>query len=484
MAEGPQDKRALGRIALQQRPVMQPRAGGGLPEQAPQETSLAALKALSEQHGVPGIDLTQVCIRLDDLDLIPREIGEKHGILPVLVRSDRVFVAMITPTDKHIVDELEFVTGKKVYPYVALPAELKRVMAEAYDLRRQGEAFFIGSRCPQEMLIKMGAVSGPDSERPPAAETDELVAPTSTEPGVVMDDATGRAAESADLSDSGFPNTSEELSVVTDLPLDPKAPRAPRVSGAKTILVVDDEADIRKMLKRLLTDRGYDVLEADRGLQALRIVKEKVPNLIILDAMLPEVHGFEIARRIKGSKRYGHIPIIMVSAVYRGWRYAEDVKTSYGVDAYIEKPFRIADMIKAIESVVMNPAVQQAEQEQTSSDAEQALADGVAAYQAGDLDGAIRHLERGVSIDPLAYRLHFHLGLLHGKRAQAYEAIQHLETALQINPKHFPAMKNLAVLYQKTGFRNKAIETWERAIAVAPDDETKQSIKELLLSLL
>ena len=68
------------------------------------------------------------------------------------------------------------------------------------------------------------------------------------------------------------------------------------------------------------------MVEADRGLTALRLVKERHPDLIVLDAMLPEVHGFEIARRIKGSQRYGSIPIIMVSAVYRGWRYAEDLK--------------------------------------------------------------------------------------------------------------------------------------------------------------
>ncbi len=55
-------------------------------------------------------------------------------------------------------------------------------------------------------------------------------------------------------------------------------------------------------------------------------MKEQTPDLIVLDAMLPEVHGFEIARRIKHSERYGHVPIIMVSAVYRGWRYAEDLK--------------------------------------------------------------------------------------------------------------------------------------------------------------
>ena len=62
--------------------------------------------------------------------------------------------------------------------------------------------------------------------------------------------------------------------------------------------------------------------------------------------------------------------------------------------------------------------------------------------------------------------------------------LQELETALDINNRHFPALKNLAVLYQKAGFRNKAIETWERALHVAPDDATRQTIKEHLLGLL
>ena len=46
----------------------------------------------------------------------------------------------------------------------------------------------------------------------------------------------------------------------------------------------------------------------------------------VLDAMLPELHGFDICRRIKASARYGHIPILMISAVYRGWRFAEDLR--------------------------------------------------------------------------------------------------------------------------------------------------------------
>jgi CheY-like chemotaxis protein len=473
MTQGPNDKKPLGRIALQRQAV--PRAGAAAEVAEP---DLGALRALSEESGVPAIDLSQVCIRLSDLELLPREIAEKHAILPVLVREDKLFIAMASPSDKHIIDELEFVTGKKVYPYVALASELQRVLESAYVQRNEGEEFYIGPRCPAATLERMGVKA---NDRPAEASLPATPAAPAVreEPPRVMEPSSADGAEW--LTDADF-NVSDEVSVVAELPTE-AAQRPQMVAGRKTILVVDDEGDIRKMLKRLLSDKGYNVLEADRGLQALRIVKEKLPDLIILDAMLPEVHGFEIARRIKGSEKYGHIPIIMISAVYRGWRYAEDVKTSYGVNAYIEKPFRIADILKAIDQVMASPSEKQ-EEGKSSSGAEQALAEGVAAYQAGDLDAAIQHLERGVGIDPLAYRLHFHLGLLYGKRDQIYEAIQHLETALQINPKQFPAMKNLAVLYQKAGFRNKAIEMWERAIPAAPDDTTRQTIKELLLGLL
>jgi DNA-binding response OmpR family regulator len=277
---------------------------------------------------------------------------------------------------------------------------------------------------------------------------------------------------------------SRELSVVTDLP-EHLLESQPPADDARLILVVDDEADIRKMLKRLLGTRGYRVLEADRGLLALKMVKEHAPDLIVLDAMLPEVHGFDIARRIKGSKRYGHIPIIMVSAVYRGWRYAEDLKQSCGVDHYIEKPFRIADVLRAVEACLAEeqPGDSQRARE-ISAEAEKALTAGVAAYKAGRIDEAIEYLKRGIGIDPLAYRLHFHLGLLFGKKGEVYEAISELETAVEINSGHFPAIKNLAILYQKAGFRNKAAEMWERALGLAPDESTRQSIKQHLLSLL
>lgn len=478
------EKKQLGKILLRQRALtpeeleraLAENKGGRLATRLAASgaiSDVAALKALSEQHGIPGIDLTQICLRLEDLELLPREIAEKHLILPVLVREDRLFIAMANPREKKVMDELEFVTGKKVFPYVALEGPLSAVIEEAYDRKTRGEDFYAGPNCPEQVKTRI-------SSRPPdgGALDDE---PPLEAPGVIVDDDVEALSRSEDVEENAFGETSPELSVVTDMPEHESTPAVAKSSG-KTILVVDDETEIRKMLVRLLTRAGHRVVEADGGLLALRLVKERSPDLIVLDAMLPEVHGFEIARRIKGSQRYGSIPIIMISAVYRGWRYAEDLKASCGVDHFIEKPFRIAEVMAAVDSSLRREPP--AEVPDVSAEAEAALNAGVAAYKAGRLDEAIEHLKAGVRIDPLAYRLHFHLGLLYGKKGQVYDAVSQLETAVEINSRHFPAVKNLAILYQKAGFRNKAVEMWQRSLSLAPDEETRLSIRQHLLNLL
>jgi DNA-binding response OmpR family regulator len=485
------EKKQLGKILLRQRALSPEELERALAENKSGRlasrlaasgaiSDIAALKALSEQHGIPGIDLGQVCLRLEDLDLLPREIAEKHLILPVLVREDRLFIATANPREKKVLDELEFVTGKKVYPYVALEGPLSAVIQEAYERKARGEAFYVGPHCPDDVQKRVGleVEEGEATDFPHELSAEEQ--PWEA-PGVVVDDGAEALSRQEDVEVEAFGETSRELSVVTDLPEHGSSPAASDASG-KTILVVDDETEIRKMLVRLLTRAGHHVVEADRGLSALRLVKERQPDLIVLDAMLPEVHGFEIARRIKGSQRYGHIPIIMVSAVYRGWRYAEDLKQSCGVDHFIEKPFRIAEVLSAVDASLRRQPP--AEVPDVSGEAEAALNAGVEAYKAGRLDDAIGHLKRGIGIDPLAYRLHFHLGLLYGKQGRVYDAVSELETAVEVNSRHFPAVKNLAILYQKAGFRNKAVEMWDRALSLAPDEETKQTIREHLLNLL
>jgi tetratricopeptide (TPR) repeat protein len=184
----------------------------------------------------------------------------------------------------------------------------------------------------------------------------------------------------------------------------------------------------------------------------------------------------------------------MISAVYRGWRIAEDLKQNYGIEEYLEKPFRIGDVIAAAQRALATAEARahagglqtapQRDPETLSADAEAALAEGIAAYRAGDLERAVGELERGVKIDPLSYRLRFHLALLYGKKGMIYEGIQELERAVDLNPKHFAALKNLAVLYEKAGFKHKAVELWERCMREAPDDATRAQIKEHLLQLL
>ncbi|HLK36250.1 MAG TPA: response regulator [Polyangiaceae bacterium] len=511
------DKRPLGKILLQRKLVSQKdldaalRAQKAAPDGEPLASHLVeegkvdevdALRALSEQYGVPGIDLTQVVIAVEHLDVLTRELAEKHSILPVLIKGDRIFLAMGDPQEKRVVDELEFVTGNKVYPYIAVHSTLVRTIHAAYEAKARGEQHYFGARVPPETLRQLGLA--PQPPPPPAKKPPRKPPPLpqKAEPpdpparAIVHDAAFEETAASAEISTGEFGTIGREISSVSSLPEElrvraSQAADAVATGGGKLILIVDDEEEIRVLLTRLLLQKGHRVIEADRGVLALRLVKEHVPDLIVLDAMLPELHGFDIARRIKGSAKYGAIPIIMVSAVYRGPTMAEDLKSKYGIDAYLEKPFRIADVLEAVQRLLAPVEVAAAappeparDPEALSSDAERALSEGVAAYRSGQIDLAIQHLKRGVGIDPLAYRLHFHLALLYGKKGQVFEGIQELERAIDLNPRHFAALKNLAVLYEKAGFKSKAVAMWERCASGAPDEAARASIREHLRKLM
>ncbi len=529
------EKKQLGKILLKQKLISQADLDAALREQkrAPLDggrplasqltqsglvSETDALRALSEQFGMPGIDLNQVAILLEHLDVVPREVSTAQRMLPVLVREDRIFLAMANPLDKRTIDELEFVTGRKVYPYIAITHTLDRTIAAAYEAKERGEVYYLGSKVPVETLAQLGLEPNAAPQIPAvragsvrAAKNESM--PVSSAPGsrrstpvpsippppptgaaLVKEASVEHAGFESALSDEEFGTMGAEVSSVATLPeewklpsADPSGPKSARGEG-KLILIVDDEEDIRKLLKRLLTDKGHRVIEADRGLLALRMVKEHTPDLIVLDAMLPELHGFDIARRIKGSEKYGAIPIVMISAVYRGWRIAEDLKSNYGIEEYIEKPFRIGDVVAAVTKLLTrhtSPTVPPPrDPDDITSEAEKALEDGIAAFRRDEIDVAIEHLKRGTQIDPLAYRLRYHLALLYGKKGQIYDGVGELERAVELNPKHFPALKNLAVLYEKAGFKNKAIEMWERCVHNAPDQDTRAQIKEHLVRLL
>ncbi len=485
------DKKKLGKILLKQRAVtpdeldrllerQKSEPGHRLASVAQRSGSVSPkslLKALSEQHGVPGIDLDQVVVPLQNLELVPEDVAKQHLILPILVKADRVFLAMSDPADKRVIEEIEFVTGRRVFPYVALHDSLQEVITKAYGLRGTGEEHYIGPTVPKDYLESLGLAPTQIRSEPPKAPAGVVVDRDIEDDGLDHDDDLGLAELTKKAASPHDPFASQVAPLPTDhirkeRPINPK------------ILIVDDEDDIRKMLSRVLQKKGFEVLEASKGLAALQLVRENTPDVILLDAMLPEVHGFDICRRIKGSKRYGHIPIIMVSAVYRGWRVAEDLRNSYGVDAFLEKPFKISEVVAHVERVLEGRASELPMDDMLSREASDALEKGMDLYRKGDLDGAIEKLRSGLSIDPLSFQLHYHLGLLCGRRDDVFAAIHELETAVDLQPRNFSALKNLAILYQRAGFKHKAVEMWERSLGAAPDDDTREGIKEHLMGLL
>jgi DNA-binding response OmpR family regulator len=453
-----------------------------------------ALKALSEQSGFPGIDLGQVIIRVDDLRLVPRSVAERHTLLPVLVKGNRMFVAMADPSDEPVVQELELLTGKKAFPYVALKGTLRRAVIDAYDGRDKGRSHYVGVRCSLEMIKKAGVSEPPSSPSRPRSSGRSSIAPVDEAPSLQLERRLRPSRPDVSavdrpviVDDTMAAATTAPTSGMFDEPtytdLQPPESAVPQNEGRVPLLLVDSDEELRRTLASVFAERGYRVIEADRGDIVLQLVREHVPDVLVLEATLPGVHGFEVARQLKTSERYRGIKVVMMSSLYRGWRIAEDLKANYGVDRFIEKPFRVDDIVHAVDTTVDEAPERQSVQG-SSARVEPYIKAGVAAYKAGQLDEAVQHLRAGTEVDPFAYKVRYHLGLLYGKRGQLYDGIQELETALSIRSDYFPALKNLAVLYQNAGFRNKAIEMWERCLATAPDDKTRDEIKRHLVAVL
>ena len=492
MSERPDGKKHLGRILLQRKVVtpeelallleQQVTQGGRLASTAVELgtiDSTALLSALSEQQGLPAIDLRRLTIELSVLALVPVDIARSHSILPLAAQDDRLFLAMADPADRKVVEEVEFVTGKRVFPYVALHGTLVEVIEQAYCAAGLGEARYVG---PLADIDGQHGISRSSRPSMLPGQDNALVTARGDGPQPFDDDELSRPLEAPVRSsvDDAFGSLTDSIEI--------EPPPAIASASKRRILIVEDSEDIRQLLVRVFRERDYEVFESGRGGDALQKVRSCAPDVLVLDAMLPEIHGFDICRRIKGSRRYGHIPVIMVSAVYRGWRFAEDLKRSYGVDEFLEKPFRIGEILSAVERAIEGKGRRAegdgVEPAPVTGQAGDHLRAGIEAYSRGDVELAIGELRKGIAIDPLAFRLHYHLGLLYGKQENVFEAIEALEIAADLRPRDFSTLKNLAVLYQRAGFRLKATELWERALGSAPDEATRANIKSHLVSLL
>ncbi len=116
----------------------------------------------------------------------------------------------------------------------------------------------------------------------------------------------------------------------------------------RKILVVDDDADLRRLMSLVLQMGGYDVVSAADGAEALAKVRLEAPNLVLLDIMMPEMDGFETCRRLRKLPEGANIPVIMLSAADQ---VADKVKgLKVGANDYITKPADSRELIARIEA--------------------------------------------------------------------------------------------------------------------------------------
>ena len=174
---------------------------------------------------------------------------------------------------------------------------------------------------------------------------------------------------------------------------------------AATILLVEDEPAIQELIAYNLHQAGHQLLKADSAEQAFSMVQRELPDLVLLDWMLPGVSGVEFARRLRGDRRTRDVPIIMLTA--RSDEQDKLTGLDTGADDYITKPFSPRDLLARVKAVLRRRAPQ--------------MTDDVVRMGALELDPASHRVtgaSRPVELGPTEFRL-LHFLMTHPERVHS-----------------------------------------------------------------
>jgi DNA-binding response OmpR family regulator len=117
-----------------------------------------------------------------------------------------------------------------------------------------------------------------------------------------------------------------------------------------TILVADDEEDVRELVTYRLTRSGYDVIGAVDGQEAFELASERAPDLMVLDVMMPRLDGYELTRRLRAEESLRSVPVILLTAR----SHETDVSRGFevGADDYLRKPFNPDELVARVRAVL------------------------------------------------------------------------------------------------------------------------------------
>lgn len=116
------------------------------------------------------------------------------------------------------------------------------------------------------------------------------------------------------------------------------------------VMIADDEPGVRALVRMTLDNEAYEIVEAEDGIQALRLARQLLPDLILLDVMMPGLSGLEVCAALKREGRTSGITIVMLSALAQD--YDVEAGNAAGADTYFTKPFSPLQLLRRVDEVL------------------------------------------------------------------------------------------------------------------------------------
>jgi excisionase family DNA binding protein len=130
---------------------------------------------------------------------------------------------------------------------------------------------------------------------------------------------------------------------------------ARRSEGQKRIMIVDDEQDALELMERILTMEGFELVTVNNATEVGLKAAQSVPDLILLDFLMPEVNGFEVCKALKENDQTRHVPIMAVTCLTK----EDDIERIFacGADDYLQKPFKVEELLSKVRELVAEESV-------------------------------------------------------------------------------------------------------------------------------
>ena len=475
----------------------------------------ALVRVLARVHGYPGVDLSRSVVPASNLSVVPAARCRARGVVPVSIGKGEVVLAMADPRDRVAANEIRLLTGRRVLPHVAVRAAIDRVVLVIEDDLQPAWRGQRAPALPDPNAAWVGVERGTDPvadglELPDTDEDMELVSVADTLATIHRSSAS-RVPSPSTLSpaspgergpaDPEVRGVAEEASrpaapgrarpAATALPPDASSRAAPAQAGpteepgaARPFAVVaDDDPELRKLMGLVLGLIGFDMVEAADGQAALALVRERRPPLLVLDAMMPGMHGFDVCAAVKRDPALSDTRVVFCSAVYRA-SAADDARIAFGADGFLQKPFRLEEAAETLRAALSDVP----DAETNAAAIEAAVGSwraAVAALKERRDEEALTLCRQAVAQDPLSADAQYWLGHALSRQGLLFEAVAAaFERASELRPEVAVVHQCLALTYERVGFQRSAREEWAHAIEACDDPRRKKAMQAHLEKLL